>query len=195
MGPPTSERTPGYKKGTKSMAGECGMPGPSERIVGGTEATPHSYPWMAALFVDGKWFCGGTLISDEWVLTAAHCAKDASEMRIMLGAHEIKEESEEGRIEVITRDFFTHENYNTINLHNDLALVHLPEPVTFTGKTTICSASLHFNFQTRSDLSVFQLGLIGKLSGLKSLSKPVDGENQLTKPQVSALFSGRSPLM
>jgi len=132
MGPPTSERTPGYKKGTKSMAGECGMPGPSERIVGGTEATPHSYPWMAALFVDGKWFCGGTLISDEWVLTAAHCAKDASEMRIMLGAHEIKEESEEGRIEVITRDFFTHENYNTINLHNDLALVHLPEPVTFT---------------------------------------------------------------
>jgi len=132
MGSPTSERTPGHKKGTKSMAGECGMPGPSEKIVGGEEATPHSYPWMAALFVDDSWFCGGTLISDEWVLTAAHCAKDASEMRVMLGAHNIREASEEGRIELITRDFFTHESYSQFNLHNDLALVHLPEPVAFT---------------------------------------------------------------
>ena len=31
----------------------------SGRIVGGYEAEPHSYPWMAALFVDGAWFCGG----------------------------------------------------------------------------------------------------------------------------------------
>jgi hypothetical protein len=34
----------------------------SGRIVGGTEATPHSYPWMAALFVDDQWFCGGRTI-------------------------------------------------------------------------------------------------------------------------------------
>ena len=32
---------PGYKRGTKSFAGDCGLPGPSDRIVGGTEATPH----------------------------------------------------------------------------------------------------------------------------------------------------------
>lgn len=133
MGPPTTERLPGYKKGTKSMAGECGIPGPTEHIVGGTEATPHSYPWMAALFVDDQWFCGGTLISDEWVLTAAHCAKDASEMKVMLGAHNVREATEEGRLEPVTRDFFTHEKYSTITLHNDLALVHLPEPVTFTN--------------------------------------------------------------
>lgn len=132
MGPPTSERLPGFKKGTKSMAGECGIPGPMDRIVGGSEATPHSYPWMAALFVDDQWFCGGSLISDEWVLTAAHCAKDASEMRVMLGAHNVREATEEGRIELVTRDFFTHERYNQIVLHNDLALVHLPEKVNFT---------------------------------------------------------------
>merc|ERR1712215_393773 len=132
MGPPTSERYPGYKKGTKSMVGECGIPGPMENIVGGSEATPHSYPWMAALFVDDTWFCGATLISDEWVLTAAHCAHDATEMKVMLGAHGVREETEEGRLELITRDFFTHEKYSQITLHNDLALVHLPEPVNFT---------------------------------------------------------------
>merc|ERR1712121_384768 len=133
MGPPTSERHPGYKKGTKSFAGECGVAGEKEgRIVGGEEATPHSYPWMAALFVDGKWFCGGTLISDEWVVTAAHCAKDASEMRVMLGAHNVREASEEGRLELVTRDFFTHEKYSQVTLHNDIALVHLPQSVNFT---------------------------------------------------------------
>jgi len=131
MGPPTSERYPGYKKGSLDLSGECGIPG-GKRIVGGEEAVPHSYPWMAALFVDGKWFCGGTLISDEWVLTAAHCAKDASEMTVMLGAHNVREASEEGRLELVTRDFFTHPKYSSFNIHNDLALVHLPEKVTFT---------------------------------------------------------------
>ena len=64
---------PGYKAGTRSMAGDCGMPGPNSRIVGGEEATPHQYPWMAALFIDDKWFCGGSLITDRHILTAAHC--------------------------------------------------------------------------------------------------------------------------
>ena len=76
--PSTSPRHPGYKRGTRSMAGQCGLPATSQgRIVGGEEAAPHSYPWMAALFIDDQWFCGGTLISDEWVLTAAHCAQGA----------------------------------------------------------------------------------------------------------------------
>jgi len=130
MGPPVSERYPGYKKGSIDMSGECGIPG-GKRIVGGEEAVPHSYPWMAALFVDGKWFCGGTLISDEWVLTAAHCAQDATEMTIMLGAHNVREASEPGRLEIVTRDFFTHPKWSSFNIHNDLALVHLPEKVTF----------------------------------------------------------------
>ena len=51
----------------QSMAGQCGVPAVQggSRIVGGYEAVPHSFPWMAALFVDEQWFCGGTLISDE----------------------------------------------------------------------------------------------------------------------------------
>jgi len=130
--PQSSERHPGYRKGTKSMAGECGVPGNKERIVGGEEATPHSFPWMAALFVDDTWFCGGSLISDEWVLTAAHCAQGASEMVVMLGAHNVREASEDCRIEVTTTEFFTHPKWNQFILHNDLALVHLPQPVNFT---------------------------------------------------------------
>ncbi|XP_035223887.1 suppressor of tumorigenicity 14 protein homolog isoform X2 [Stegodyphus dumicola] len=48
-----------------------------DRIVGGEEAIPHSWPWQVSLqevIVDpSAHFCGGTLINSQWVLTAAHC--------------------------------------------------------------------------------------------------------------------------
>ena len=49
------------------------------RIVGGTEALIGEYPWLSLLgFTDGRkekihWACGGALIGDQYVLTAAHC--------------------------------------------------------------------------------------------------------------------------
>lgn len=46
------------------------------RIVGGDEAEPHSWPWQALIvcrnFLVTK-HCGGSIISDKWVITAAHC--------------------------------------------------------------------------------------------------------------------------
>jgi secreted trypsin-like serine protease len=43
------------------------------RITNGNTASRGQFPWQAALYVDGSSFCGGSLISDLWVLTAAHC--------------------------------------------------------------------------------------------------------------------------
>ena len=125
---------PGYKAGTRNMAGDCGMPGPNSRIVGGEEATPHQYPWMAALFIDDKWFCGGSLISDEWIMTAGHCADGASSVEVMLGAHNVREDAEDGRMEIISTDIVNHESYNPFLIHNDIALIHLPAPIEFNGK-------------------------------------------------------------
>merc|ERR1719192_494708 len=52
----------------------------------------------------------------------------------MLGAHNIKAEQEEGRLSVNTMMFFTHPAYKPSLLQNDIALIHLINPVQFTTK-------------------------------------------------------------
>lgn len=42
------------------------------KIIGGDEAVPHSIPFQVAILFDG-YLCGGSLINEKWVLTAAHC--------------------------------------------------------------------------------------------------------------------------
>jgi len=43
------------------------------RITGGSPAARGQFPWQVALIVDNSWFCGGSLIDNEWVLSAGHC--------------------------------------------------------------------------------------------------------------------------
>merc|ERR1712038_1089449 len=62
--------------GRKEVRAACGIEGPArrarkaeEKIVGGVEATEHAWPWQVALFIDDAWFCGGSIISENYVLT------------------------------------------------------------------------------------------------------------------------------
>merc|ERR1711994_207541 len=123
-----------FKKGNKSFAEECGLENPNgveDRIVGGHEAAHHEWPWQVALFVDDAWFCGGSLISDEWVMTAAHCADGAGYFDVMAGAHNVRASSEPHRIEITSYEGFTHPDWNSNDLNSDIALVKLPSKITF----------------------------------------------------------------
>merc|ERR1711892_729920 len=102
---------------------------PRGRIVGGYEAEEHEWPWIVALFIDDAWFCGGALISDEFVLTAAHCAEDAQRFDIMAGAHNVRADSEPERVEISSYNGWTHPEWDTNTLANDLALIRLPEKI------------------------------------------------------------------
>ena len=59
------------KKGKKKEKKETKLPGDGDRIVGG-HAAKNPMPWMVLINIKGSQ-CGGTLINNEFVLTAAHC--------------------------------------------------------------------------------------------------------------------------
>merc|ERR1719260_406717 len=121
------------RKGTQlDLKAGCGIEGPARkegRIVGGVEATEHAWPWQVALFIDDAWFCGGSIISENYVLTDAHCADGASYFDIMAGAHNVRESSEPNRVEVTSYNGWTHPNWNSNDLSGDLAMIELPSPL------------------------------------------------------------------
>lgn len=46
------------------------------RVVGGRPSQPAAWPWMAAMYRNGMFHCGGVIISQSWVMSAAHCVHE-----------------------------------------------------------------------------------------------------------------------
>jgi secreted trypsin-like serine protease len=109
---------------------------PAYAIVNGVNAAPGEFPHMAGL-VDASSptvFCGGTLISDRYVLTAAGClrSRQASNLVVLLGDHDYKSGTDTGNAAVYgVKRFVLHPSFNSTTQENDIALIELVKPVTF----------------------------------------------------------------
>lgn len=108
----------------------CGKANRVSRIVGGSETDVNEYPWQVALVStrSSSVFCGGTLINDRFVLTAAHCTEGlrASRTQVLLGNHlQNKNDAAEKRVNVKT--IIDHPFYNNQNLDKDFSLLELSE--------------------------------------------------------------------
>nr|XP_058914480.1 granzyme B-like isoform X3 [Kogia breviceps] len=92
-------------------------------IIGGHEAKPHSRPYMAFLQIwdqDDQKRCGGFLIREDFVLTAAHCW--GSSVNVTLGAHNIKDRERTQQV-IPVRKAIPHPDYNKKNYSNDIMLL------------------------------------------------------------------------
>ncbi|EDL36215.1 cathepsin G, isoform CRA_b [Mus musculus] len=93
------------------------------KIIGGREARPHSYPYMAFLLIqspEGLSACGGFLVREDFVLTAAHCL--GSSINVTLGAHNIQMRERTQQLITVLRAI-RHPDYNPQNIRNDIMLL------------------------------------------------------------------------
>ncbi|XP_074599793.1 brain-specific serine protease 4-like [Brevipalpus obovatus] len=104
------------------------------RVIGGENSYPGEFPWTVSIkFSDSmRHHCGGTILDDEWILTAAHCLSNyrASDFRVRLGA--IGTSGREA-IEVGIKSIIIHEDFNFPRpMSNDIALLRLDRSMNFT---------------------------------------------------------------
>uniref|UniRef100_A0A8B9CVK5 Peptidase S1 domain-containing protein n=1 Tax=Anser brachyrhynchus TaxID=132585 RepID=A0A8B9CVK5_9AVES len=93
-------------------------------IIGGHPVSPHSRPYMAAIQTKNSTVCGGALVGDQWVLTAAHCRSNKEEFRVVLGAHQASiHEKEQQKFKIM--NLFRHPQFNMSSMINDIMLLKL----------------------------------------------------------------------
>uniref|UniRef100_A0A8D2D560 trypsin n=1 Tax=Sciurus vulgaris TaxID=55149 RepID=A0A8D2D560_SCIVU len=104
------------------------------QIVGGYTCQKNSLPYQVSLNV-GYHFCGGSLISDQWVLSAAHCY---NRFQVCLGEHNIDViEGDEQFIQAAK--IIPHPNYNDSTADNDIMLIKLNSPATISSRVSTIS--------------------------------------------------------
>ncbi|GAB0203490.1 granzyme A-like [Grus americana] len=92
-------------------------------IIGGKVVKPHSRPFMALIqAANGDLICGGTLIKENWVLTAAHCNVKGS--KVILGAHSLRAKEREKQSFQIAKQI-CYPFYRNDSKENDIMLVQL----------------------------------------------------------------------
>ncbi|XP_033018369.1 acrosin-like [Lacerta agilis] len=133
------ERTVHGVCGRRPLAGSHNL-----RVVGGSNVLPGTWPWMVSFqkttYKGYFSFCGGSLISPRWVLSAAHCfqkPKDIPHITLSIGANRISKPGPDAQRRRIKRlvnhkfyEQFLNDTYSKI--HNDISLVELNEPVNCT---------------------------------------------------------------
>lgn len=106
----------------------------STRIIGGSEAQANAYPWMVSIQSNnGQHFCGGSLINQQWVLTAAHCIEEekAAQVKVVVGDYDVSTTSEGGQARGVSSIIIHPQRGKGSNGDdNDIALMKLKSPVT-----------------------------------------------------------------
>jgi secreted trypsin-like serine protease len=109
--------------------------GTGSRIIGGQPARVSQFPYAAAITVqtsNSRFFCGGTLINQEWILTAGQCVDGAIVFTIQLGSNTL-EGADPNRVKVSSSEYVVHPDYNSLTLENDIGLIKLRIPVEYSN--------------------------------------------------------------
>ncbi|XP_063913622.1 brachyurin-like [Zophobas morio] len=104
------------------------------RIIGGREANAGQFPYIAAIHVTtdtSKFFCGGALHGNEWIITAAQCVDQAISFTIQLASINLNGD-DENKLILSSSTYVIHPDYNPNTLDSDIGLIKLRLPIEFT---------------------------------------------------------------
>ncbi|XP_026207707.1 serine protease [Anabas testudineus] len=171
---------------TVSGAQDCGVAPLNTKIVGGVNASAGSWPWQVSVHYQGSHICGGTLISNQWVLTAAHCIITNSPSPWTLYFGRVTQSGP--NIYEVSRtvsQVISNPDFNNTFLNNDIALMKLSSPVSYTDYIKpICLASNSSQFYNSTLCWATGWGRIGNneplqaYNTLQEVQIPVVGNNQ-----------------
>lgn len=108
-----------------------------DRIMGGREAVPHSWPWQPSIQLSGIFpaahFCGGALLRNDLLITAAHCIRGMRPeyLVVKFGSHNLV--GEEAGVQIRSVDVIArHSRFTWSDMTHDVAVLKLTLPVNFT---------------------------------------------------------------
>ncbi|KAG9265412.1 transmembrane protease serine 5 isoform X1 [Astyanax mexicanus] len=115
---------------------ECGTRAKLPRIVGGVEATPGRWPWQVSLYYSNRHTCGGSIITSQWIVTAAHCVHNyrlpqVSSWVVYAGIVTRNTAKLAQYTGYAVEKIIYNKNYNHRSHDNDIALMKLRTPLNF----------------------------------------------------------------
>ncbi|CAB3233372.1 unnamed protein product [Arctia plantaginis] len=132
---PEEEQNEAAMKVIRAENRGCGLSTRQQsRVLGAKQANPRDWPWMASVTPEGfEQYCGGTLITDKHVLTAAHCTRrwKAEELLVRLGEYDFKRTNDSRTSNFRVAEIRQHEDFQLASYKNDIAILQLHRPALF----------------------------------------------------------------
>uniref|UniRef100_G1TRA2 Peptidase S1 domain-containing protein n=1 Tax=Oryctolagus cuniculus TaxID=9986 RepID=G1TRA2_RABIT len=122
----------GFTSSALSLPSQSACGNRTMKIVGGSPAPERRWPWQVSLRIGYSHFCGGSLITSRWVLSAAHCILRYADYMVQLGDRMLDGSSEQALM-VPVQKIIIHKDFEAASLTHDLALLRLAYSVNFSS--------------------------------------------------------------